>query len=136
MKKPVLLDTAPLVAFLNARDQHHAWACDQFKRLEPPLLTCEAVIAEACFLLGENQTVVMELIRAGVISVNFDMQAEHAALLKLLKKYADIPISLADACLVRMSELHDQSPVFTLDRDFMVYRKNSRHIIPRIMPEV
>jgi predicted nucleic acid-binding protein len=134
MNVPVLLDTGPLVAVCNARDHFHQWACEQLKLLEPPLLTCEAVLAEACFLLGQNQTAILELINSGLIQVDFNVGKEHPALLKLLKKYSDLPISLADACLVRMSELHEGSPVFTLDQDFTIYRKNGRHVIPRIIP--
>ena len=135
MSPPVLRDTGPLVALCNARDHFNPWACEKLKQLSPPLLTCEAVIAEACFLLGKNQAAIMELIKNGMIKVRFEMQKEHPALLKLLKKYSDVPMSLADACLVRMSELHDGSPVFTLDRDFLIYRRNNRQVIPRILPD-
>lgn len=131
----VLLDTGPLVAVCNARDIFHQWSCDQFKLLRPPFLTCEAVIAEACFLLGGKQNAVLELMQAGLIKTGVSLEKERSAVLRLIKKYSDIPMSLADACLVRMSELHESSRVFTLDKDFLVYRKSGRQVIPRIMPD-
>ena len=135
MIKPVLLDTGPLVAICNARDTFHQWACEQFKVLQPPFLTCEPVIAEVCFLLGKNRGAVFELMQAGLIKTGFSVEKELPAVLKLIKKYSDVPMSLADACLVRMSELHTDSRVFTLDSDFLVYRKSGRQVIPRIMPD-
>ncbi len=135
MTERVILDTGPLVAICNARDHFHPWSCDQFKLLKPPFLTCEAVVAEACFLLGKNQNAVLELIQAGLIKMDFALVKELPVVLRLIRKYSDIPMSLADACLVRMSELHESSRVFTLDRDFLLYRKNGRQMIPRIMPD-
>ncbi len=131
----VILDTGPLVAVCNARDYFHQWSCEQFKLLKPPFLTCEPVIAEACFLLGKNQHVILELVQSGLIKTNFVLEKELPVILRLIKKYSDVPMSLADACLVRMSELHTNSRILTLDRDFLLYRKNSRQVIPRIMPE-
>jgi predicted nucleic acid-binding protein len=136
MSIPVLLDTGPLVAACNTRDHFHQWACEQFKLLAPPLLTCEAVLAEACFLLGSDQTAILDLMNTGLIKIDCEVKREHLALQKLLKKYSDVPMSLADACLVRMSEIHDHSPVFTLDQDFTIYRKNGRQAIPRIIPQL
>lgn len=135
MIEAVLLDTGPLVALCNARDHFHDWACEQFKLLKPPFLTCEPVLAEACFLLGKNQNVILEMAQAGLFKTNFSLLKELPAIRRLIKKYADVPMSLADACLVRMSELHKNSRVLTLDRDFLLYRKNGRQIVPRIMPD-
>ena len=131
----VILDTGPLVAVCNARDHFHLWSCEQFKLLKPPFLTCEPVLAEACFLLGKNQHVILELVQTGLIKTDFALAKELPVILRLIKKYSDVPMSLADACLVRMSELHENSRVLTLDRDFLLYRKNSRQVIPRIMPD-
>lgn len=135
MINAVILDTGPLVAVCNARDNFHQWSCNQFRLLKPPFLTCEAVITEACFLLGKNQNAILELIQTGLIETDFTLVKELPVVLRLIQKYSDIPMSLADACLVRMSELHESSRVFTLDRDFLLYRKNGRQVIPRIMPD-
>lgn len=137
MREAILLDTGPLVAFLNRADRFHEWALAQWDRLTPPLLTCDAVLAEACFLLrrlpGGSQAVV-ELLRRDVLHSSFVLQDEADAVTKLIGHYADVPMSLADACLVRMAERHNKSRVLTLDRDFLIYRKHRRHVIPAIMP--
>lgn len=135
--RKVLLDTGPLVAFLNRRDRYHKWASAQWERCTPPLLTCEAVLAEACFLLrntGSGSRSVIELVKRGVVAVAFDLEAEAGPIARLMTRYADVPMSLADACLVRMTELQDDSLVLTVDRDFLVYRRHGRQTIHAGMP--
>jgi uncharacterized protein len=137
MKGRVLVDTGPLVAFLNRRDHSHAWAREQLGAIEPPLLTCEAVLTEACFLLGRlrgGTEALMKLLSAGAVAVPFRLDQEIGPVTKLLRKYADVPIALADACLVRMAELVAESAVLTLDKDFRIYRKHGRQVIPTILP--
>ena len=135
--RKVLLDTGPLVAFLNRRDRYHKWAIGQWERCAPPLLTCEAVVAEACFLLrnlhGGSRSVI-ELVKRGVVAVAFDLQAEAAPIARLMTRYADVPMSLADACLVRMTELQEDSLVLTMDQDFHVYRRHGRQAVHARMP--
>ncbi|MBK8477906.1 MAG: PIN domain-containing protein [Opitutaceae bacterium] len=134
---PVLLDTGPLVALVVGTDARHGWAIDQLKSMAPPLITCEAVIAEACFLLKREKldpTEVIRLARAGLFEVRFDFGREAAVLQELMTRYRDQPMSFADACLVRLAELHPQSSVWTLDRDFKIYRRNRRSSIPLISP--
>ena len=137
MKGQVILDTGPLVAFINGRDRYHKWSILQWAQIDPPLLTHEAVLSEACFLFKDNeggQAAVLELLRRGILRLPFRMD-EHADQIKwLLQKYEDVPMSLADACLVRMSEIHADSPVLTIDDDFRIYRKNKRQIIPVLSP--
>ena len=133
----VILDTGPLVALLNSRDRHHEWAVDQWSRIAPPLLTCDAVLAEACFLVqpfAGGQNAVLDLLRRSVLDASFQLAEEAGALSRLLKKYSDVPMSLADGCLVRMSELNDDWAVMTLDSDFRLYRKNGRQVIPTLTP--
>lgn len=133
----VLLDTGPLVAFLSRRDRYHGWAHDQFARVKPPLLTCESVISEACFLLRNlsgGSHAVMDLLIRGVVKVSFSLDNELHALAKLMSQYANIPMTVADACLVRMSEQHPHGTVLTTDSDFNVYRRNGRQVIPTLMP--
>jgi predicted nucleic acid-binding protein len=137
MREIVLLDTGPLVAFLNRADRFHEWALAQWEQLRPPLLTCEAVLAEACFLLrhlpGGGQAVV-ELLNRDVLRSPFELQEDADAVARLIGRYARVPMSLADACLVRMAEQHSGSRILTLDRDFRIYRKYRRHVVPTIMP--
>ena len=109
----------------------------QFKELAAPFLTCEPVLAETAFLLsryGVSSRSFFELLASGLLEVNFSVVAEHQALAKLSAKYKDLPMSLADACLVRMAEQHATATVFTLDTHFRVYRKNGRQAIPILTP--
>lgn len=133
-----ILDTGPLVALLNRRDQHHRWAWDQWERMEAPLFTCEPVIAEACFLvqgLQGGSAAVLDFVRRGVLDLSFRVAEESAVIAGLMRKYRDVPMSLADGCLVRMAERHTDGVVVTLDNDFKVYRKNGRQLIPTVTPD-
>lgn len=136
--KRVVIDTGPVVAFLNKSDQYHDWAVTQFSQLQPPFLTCESVVSEVCFLLRhtENgQQNVLKLLERELIQTTFKLESEISIIMRLIKKYKNIPMSLADACLVRMSEQITNSIICTLDSDFKVYRKEKRKIIPLIIPE-
>jgi len=139
MKSPVLLDTGPLVSFLSASDKHAAWVQEQWNRLRPPLLTCEAVLTEASFLLkrhGTGTDGLFAMLERGIIRVALEISEEHPDLRVLMRRYRDRPMSLADACLVRLSELHSSSTVFTLDGDFRIYRRHGNKVIPVLMPDV
>lgn len=137
MRRKIILDTGPLVALLNLRDTYHDWSKAQFAAIEPPLLTCEAVISEACFLLralsGGPRTV-LELLSRGVVEIPFRLAEEADPVTRLLTRYASVPMALADACLVRMAEQHAKSAVMTLDNDFHIYRKQGRQVVPTIIP--
>ncbi|XHR85851.1 MAG: type II toxin-antitoxin system VapC family toxin [Gloeotrichia echinulata GP01] len=138
MRRCVLLDTGPLVAVINRRDQFHSWVTAQWANIEPPLLTCEAVISEACFLLRNvygGQEAVINLVKNGVIDIPFKLDDEAVIIGELLKTYQSVPMSLADACLVRMSEQYINSVLLTFDSDFLVYRRQKNQIIPVIMPQ-
>jgi len=137
MSKPVLVDTGPLVALVDRRDQYHDWAVLQWSALTPPLFTCEAVLAEACHLLRKfppGPRAVLEHVARGVLVVSFVLSDEVRPITRLMSRYANVPMSLADACLVRMTEIQSGSHVLTLDGDFRVYRKNGRQVIPTILP--
>lgn len=129
-----IADTGLLVGFANRRDQHHEWAISIAEQVSEPLLTCEAVLAEAAFHL-KNCSVVLDMVSDGFVTPAFDC-AEHLLQLRsLAKRYADRKPDLADLCLIRMSELHPRLPVITVDReDFRVYRRNKREVIPLICP--
>jgi uncharacterized protein len=138
VKPSILVDTGPLVAFLHRRDRYHRWAVEQLNRLEPPLLTCESVLAEACFLLQNlhgGGAAVLDLARTELIRVPLRLEDEMKAVRDLMTRYIQIPMSLADACLVRMSEQHPNSVVMTLDRHFRIYRRHGRQAIPLIKPD-
>jgi len=133
-----LLDTGPLVALIDKRDRYHAWAMVIVATLPAPFLTCESVISEACFLLSQvtnGKNVVVGMVKAGHLKISFDLESEIDRVGELLVRYQSVPMSLADACLVRMSEQFSESTVLTLDNDFTIYRKNTNQAIPVIMPE-
>jgi uncharacterized protein len=132
-----LLDTGPLVSFLASGLRHHAWAVEQWKRLRPPLLTCEPVLTEAAFLLkreGREAEPLFVLLERGVIRIALAVQEEQADLRALMHRYRQRPMSLADACLVRLSEIHTAAEVVTLDSDFRIYRRHGNRVIPVRMP--
>jgi predicted nucleic acid-binding protein len=136
--KRVIVDTGPLVALLNAADKHHRWTRTVLDDVEAPMATCEAVLSEACFLLRRingGQDAVLELVARGIVTVTFSLAAELTAVRKLMERYSSVPMSLADACLVRMSELDPRATVITLDSDFKIYRRNRRQAIPVLLPK-
>lgn len=122
----VLLDTGPLVALLSQRDMDHARAKRLFSECLPPLRCCEAVVAEACFLMrrvhAAGPAEVIALARKGVYEISLSLDDHWTEIEALLKKYADRPISLADACLIRCAEIHEEPRILTFDTDFRVYR--------------
>lgn len=133
----VIVDTGPIVALLDADDQQHAWVKAQFARLRPPLITCEAVLTESCFLIargGGDASAVIQLAERGVLNVAQLFNTESASVARLMRRYENIPMSLADACLVRLIELTSQSTLFTLDSDFEIYRQKGRRLIPLLAP--
>jgi predicted nucleic acid-binding protein len=131
----LLADASFLVALLDRRDGYHAWAAAQGPRLPPPWKTCEAVLAEAYFLLGRaGGANLSELLYRGALLASFQFEREQAAVLQLLDKYVDVPMSFADACLVRMTELHTDSLVLTTDSDFRFYRRLGRQVVPCVTP--
>lgn len=137
MRETILLDTGPLVAWLCDTDQWHQWASAQFGVLEAPFVTCEPVLTEACFLYareGGDPFKIIGKVGSGFLKVDFSVAGEAAALEVLMKRYADTPMALADACLVRLSEMHRNCRVLTLDRHFKHYRRHGRSVIPRLSP--
>lgn len=129
-----IADSGFLVAFGNRRDQHHDWAVSVAGQVTPPLLTCEAVLAEAAFHLRDT-ALVLAMVRDGLVQVAFDCRDHWVQLEALADRYADRRPDLADVCLIRMSELHPKHAVVTVDReDFTVYRRNKREVIPAVFP--
>jgi len=137
-ERSVIADTGPIVAFLVEREPRHAWAVQQFKSLPAPLLTCEPVLTEVFHLLSRThngQQRFFDLLSRGLFVVDFSVTAHTKSLEKLVGKYRDLPMSLADACLVRMAEINPTAAVLTLDHHFKIYRKHGRQPIPLIAPE-
>jgi predicted nucleic acid-binding protein len=126
-----------LVAFLDRAEQNHRWVVAQIEKLDPPLLVCEAVIAEAMHLLARfsgAQNALFGLLENGALRIAFSIDEHVPTLRKLHQKYRDRPMSLADACIVRMAEVYEQYAVLTLDSDFSIYRKHGRVPLSLIHP--
>lgn len=138
MRQQVLLDTGPLVALIDRGDHYHSWLKTELATIQPPLLSCEAVLSEAWFLLqrvSNGRETLVGLLTSGQILVAFQLNEEIESISELLTRYLSVPISLADASLVRMVEHYPASKVLTLDSDFLIYRKHKNQPIPVIMPE-
>ena len=135
MARSVLVDAGFLVALLSRRDSHHQWAVTQAPDYAPPWRTCEAVLSEAIHLLGAPGAPGLGgLLRRRALIAAFHLDNDMEPVLKLLRKYADVPMSLADACLVRMAETLPDPVILATDSDFRIYRRHSRQIVPCVMP--
>ena len=135
MARNVLVDAGFVVALLSRRDTHHPWAVAQLPQCAPPWSTCEAALSEAFHLLGvRGAPSLSALLRRRSVRVAFDLATHLEPVLKLMHKYSDVPMSLADGCLVRMTETFADPVVLTTDADFRVYRRHSRHVVPCVTP--
>lgn len=134
----VLLDTGPIVAYLHPRDTHHDWAKETFNQLEPPFFTCEPVLTEASFLVARARLApwrVLDYVSLGGVRIGIRLDDELNAIKALMDRYANVPMSLADACLVRLAEMTGL-PICTLDADFSIYRMQGRRSLDLITPAV
>ena len=135
MPSNVIANSSALVALLRRDNQHHQWIIAQVNFLPPPWLICEAVLTETFHLVGQpGAPKIKEMLRRRTVALAFDLDSDLAKALALMEKYADAPMSLADACLVRMSETMPDPVVVTTDADFKIYRRHSRQVIPRLRP--
>jgi predicted nucleic acid-binding protein len=135
MAQNVIVDAGFIVALLSRRDSHHQWAVRVAGKFPPPWKTCEAALSEAFHLLGDQGVPALRgLLRRHAAVVGFDLAANMEAVLKLMEKYSDVPASLADASLVRMTETIDLAILLTTDSDFETYRRHGRQVIPRVTP--
>ena len=133
----VVLDTGPLVALLDAADEHHAWAAREFARFEGAVRVCEAVLTEAFYLLRSlrpAQAKILEWVERGELTCDFGLVEEARAVRALWGRYRNVPMSLADACVVRMAEKYPRATICTVDSDFSIYRRDGRRPLPLLTP--
>jgi uncharacterized protein len=133
----ILIDTGPIISLLNRKDTHHRWTVDQLKRFPVPLITCDAVLSEAFFILQRTPNGVAQftsLLERELLISNFSFTHHRSSVLNLMSRYINVPMSFADACLVRMIEINDQAKIFTLDSDFTFYRTSDRKTISCVNP--
>lgn len=137
MPPSVVVDTGPIVALLDADEARHRWTLSRLEELQPPLLTCEAVLTEATYLIaraGARSAIVVDLVSRGMLTVVNVLEDEADAVGRLMRRYANVRMSLADACLVRIIERTENASLLTLDSDFRIYRQKGRRLIPLITP--
>ena len=130
------MDTGPLVAYFSDREAHHQWAVEQFRKLDLPFITCEPVLSEACFIASRNgvsPALVLDAVARGVMHIGLRVEDELTAIQTLMTRYANVPMSLADACLVRLGEMTGR-PICTLDSDFEIYRTRRGRALDLISP--
>lgn len=133
----VIVDTGPIVSIFDTSDSLHDWATESLKTIQPPLMTCEPVLTEVCFLLRGQAgalAAIAVLLERKILEISFSLAEEIVPVFRLLDRFKNVPMSLADACLVRLSELNPECLIFTLDSDFQIYRRNRRQKIPLLMP--
>lgn len=135
MAATVLVDTGFLVALLSRRDANHDWALSQAREFPPPWTTCEAALSESFHLLdtGGGKRLV-ELLRRRAVLCGFGFGDDAEAVLRLFARYENVPISFADACLVRMTETANDPILLTTDADFRIYRRHGRQAVPCRLP--
>lgn len=123
--KPVLLDTGFIVALLDQSERRHAECMAVARELKSPLVTCEAVITESCYLLRNltgAQDAILRNVEEGIFQVPFQISQSSASVRTILRKYRDIPADFADACLIHLADVLDSGSILTLDGDFRSYR--------------
>jgi predicted nucleic acid-binding protein len=133
----VVVDTGPIVAMLDADEANHDWVMSQVQRLRAPLVTCEAVLTEAAFLMsraGVDSSIVPQLVTRGFVTIAKLFDDDAAQIVRLMARYRSVPMSLTDACLVKLVERTPNATLFTLDSDFSIYRQKGRRLIPLLSP--
>jgi uncharacterized protein len=136
MARNVIVDAGFVVALLSSRDNHHKWAVTQAYEFPPPWSTCEAVLSESFHLLGGRGAANLgALVRRRALLGAFEFAKNVEPVVRLIEKYSDVPMGLADACLVRMTETLADPIVLTTDEDFRFYRRHSRQVIPCVTPD-
>jgi len=134
MAASVLVDAGFIVALLSRRDSYHGWAAATAERFPPPWVTCESALSEAFHLLGANAAALRALLRRRAAAAPFDLDDHLETVLKFMQKYHDVPASLADASIVRMTEMLAEPMLLTTDTDFRIYRRHGRQAIPCVLP--
>ncbi|HEY3901472.1 MAG TPA: PIN domain-containing protein [Chthoniobacter sp.] len=133
--KEVVVDAGFLVALWRREDQHHAWAVAAARANPPIWVTCEAVFSEAEHLSASiGRACLRTACRRGALRIAPILAEELPAVLDLLEKYDDVPMSVADACVVRLTEVLPDPLVLTTDADFKIYRRHSRKVVPCLLP--
>jgi uncharacterized protein len=135
----LLIDTGPLLAAFNQRDQHHAFAVGIMRQHNQPFVTSMAVMTEIMYLararLGSHvQEKLLVMIERGDILVEHTTPNDFARIAKLMHKYQDMPMDFADATLVALAERLGTKRIFTIDSDFLLYRWQDKYAFELVCP--
>jgi predicted nucleic acid-binding protein len=123
--RAVLLDTGVIVALLDRSERNHTVCAEAIEEATAPLITCEAVIAESCYLLRKQSgaaEAILENVKRGVFQIPLQLTQAAAPMQRLFRKYRDREMDLADACLVHLAGEFESGDILTLDSDFEIYR--------------
>ncbi len=132
----IIADTGPIAALFNPKDQWHEWAVEISKNFLPSttLITCEAVLTEVFFLLRPSSTGLKNFVEAlatpGLYETPWSFEQHRITVMNLYLKYNDVPTSFADMCLLHMASTMNHSCIWTLDRDFQIYRLPGNKQVP------
>jgi hypothetical protein len=136
MAVSVIVDASFLITLLSRHDAYRQWSLRTTEKFPPPWKTCEAVLSESFHLLGAAGTIgLVRLLERGAVTPSFHLADNIDAVLTLMHKYSDVPMSFADACLVRMTEILPAPLLLTTDTDFRIYRRLGRQVVPSAMPD-
>ena len=135
----LLIDTGPLLAAFNQRDQHHAFAVAIMRQHNQPFVTSMAVMTEIMYLararLGWHvQDKLFVMVERGDIRIEHTTTNDFARVATLMQKYRDLPMNFADATLVALAERLGSKRIFTIDSDFLLYRWQDKHAFELICP--
>jgi predicted nucleic acid-binding protein len=134
---PILLDTGVIVALLDRSERRHAECAELIEETDAPLVTCEAVIAEACYLtrrMAGAPEAILQNVADGTFQIPIALAPSAAAVQRILKKYRDREVDLADACLIHLASELRTGDILTLDGDFAVYRWGSNRPFRPMLP--
>ena len=135
-----ILDTGPIVALLNSNDRLHNWATEEVHKIQDEaIITCEAVLSEAFYLLKKRAPtgvpLLIEMVTKGHLETSRSVDMSRVG--EIMTKYADQAIDYADACVVALTEHDDAVVVLTVDRkDFSIFRRRKTETIPFRAPPI
>jgi len=135
--KPVLLDTGVIVALLDRSERWHKDCATALDAIYSPLITCEPVIAEACYLtrrLPGAPAAILQNVAAGTFQIPIQLSRCAAAIQRIIRKYRDREVDLADACLIHLASELRTGEILTLDGDFAVYRWGENRRFRPVLP--
>jgi predicted nucleic acid-binding protein len=132
---PILLDTSVVVALLDRSERNHHRCVEAVEQIDVPLVTCEAVIAEACYLVRDLHgaaDAILDNVERKAFEIPLRLERSTRPIRALMRRYANVPMDFADACLVQLADQLRTGSVLTLDADFEIYRWRRNRVFRRL----